>query len=165
MHHRTFEGQSTRRLNLVNSRTKIPQHHRHADLREDPYVPIMSYSSSRGILTRDRSNGQDHHPRGGVFRHHRYATFAHASIHLPSLHPGRSVLASYRIVIFGRWNTDRRGNRQCQVQDPGQGGHPPRPAAPDLRGQAARGRSHAQRLQHPEGVDIASRAPSAWRYH
>ena len=36
---------------------------------------------------------------------------------------------------------------------PRQGGHPTRPAAPDLRRQAARGRPHTFRLQHPEGVD------------
>ena len=35
---------------------------------------------------------------------------------------------------------------------PGQGGYPPRPAEVDLRWQAARGRTHVVRLQHPEGV-------------
>merc|ERR1712146_44710 len=47
-------------------------------------------------------------------------------------------------------------------QDPGQGGHPARPAAPDLRGQAARGRPHAVGLQHPEGVDPPPGPPSPW---
>merc|ERR1711977_462603 len=54
-------------------------------------------------------------------------------------------------------------DRQRQGEDPGQGGHPARPAAPHLRGQAARGRPHALRLQHPEGVDAAPRPPPAWR--
>eukprot|EP00966_Prymnesium_polylepis_P324911 7380908-Prymnesium_polylepis.1 len=36
-----------------------------------------------------------------------------------------------------------RLHRQREGEDPGQGGHPARPAAPDLRGQAARGRPHA----------------------
>merc|ERR1712022_106318 len=48
-------------------------------------------------------------------------------------------------------------------QDPGQGGHPPGPAAPDLRREAAGGRPHTPGLQHPEGVHSAPRAPSAWR--
>merc|ERR1712063_230801 len=48
-------------------------------------------------------------------------------------------------------------------EDSGQGGHPPRPAAPDLRGQAARGRPHPVRLQHPEGVDAPPGAPPARR--
>merc|ERR1712176_376211 len=55
-------------------------------------------------------------------------------------------------------------DRQRQAEDPGQGGHPDGPAAPDLRGQAARGRAHALGLQHPEGVDAAPRAPPA-RWH
>ncbi|OTB13212.1 hypothetical protein K445DRAFT_337106, partial [Daldinia sp. EC12] len=79
---------------------------KNADLREDP-------------------DGQDHHPRGGVFRHH----------------------------------------RQCQVQDPGQGGYPPRPTAPDLRRKAARGRPNPLRLQHPEGVYPPPGPPSPWWYH
>jgi hypothetical protein len=37
----------------------------------------------------------------------------------------------------------QRHHRQCEEQDPGQGGHPPGPAALDLRRQAARGRPHA----------------------
>ena len=36
-------------------------------------------------------------------------------------------------------------------QDPGQRGHPARPAASDLRRQAAGGRPHSVRLQHPKG--------------
>merc|ERR1712118_387535 len=38
----------------------------------------------------------------------------------------------------------------------------PRPAAPDLRGQAARGRPHPLGLQHPEGVDAPPGAAPAW---
>merc|ERR1712048_248042 len=56
-----------------------------------------------------------------------------------------------------------RHDRQCQGEDPGQGGHPARPAAAHLRGQAARGRPHALRLQHPEGVDAAPGAAPARR--
>merc|ERR1711943_110451 len=51
---------------------------------------------------------------------------------------------------------------KSKIQD--KEGIPPRPAAPHLRGQAARGRPHACRLQHPEGVDAAPGAPLA-RWH
>ena len=51
-----------------------------------------------------------------------------------------------------------RHDRQREAEDPGQGGHPARPAAPHLRRQAARGRPHALGLQHPEGVDAPPRA-------
>merc|ERR1719420_137555 len=54
-------------------------------------------------------------------------------------------------------------DRQREGQDPGQGGHPARPAAADLRGQAARGRPHPGRLQHPEGVHAAPGAAPARR--
>ena len=40
--------------------------------------------------------------------------------------------------------------------------HPPRPAAPHLRRQAAGGRTHPGRLQHPEGVHPAPGAAPAW---
>jgi ubiquitin C len=72
---------------------------------------------------RQDAHGQDHHPRGGVVRHH----------------------------------------RRREGQDPGQGGHPPRPAAPHLRGQAAGGRPHSRRLQHPEGEHSALGAAPARR--
>jgi Ubiquitin family len=43
------------------------------------------------------------------------------------------------------------------------GGHPARPAAPDLCWQAAGGWPHPGRLQHPEGVDAApGAAPARW---
>jgi ubiquitin len=51
-----------------------------------------------------------------------------------------------------------------KAEDPGQGGHPAGPAAPDLCRQAAGGRPHAGRLQHPEGVDAAPGAASARRH-
>ena len=50
-----------------------------------------------------------------------------------------------------------RHDRQRETEDPGQGGHPARPAAPHLRGQAAGRWPHAERLQHPEGVDAPPR--------
>lgn len=51
-----------------------------------------------------------------------------------------------------------------KLTHPRQGGYPARPAASDLRRQAARGRPHAVGLQHPEGVDAAPcPAPSWWR--
>merc|ERR1712023_545405 len=56
-----------------------------------------------------------------------------------------------------------RHHRGCQGQDPRQGGHPPRPAAPHLRWQAARGWPHSPGLQHPEGVHSPPCAPSSWR--
>merc|ERR1712078_601967 len=46
-------------------------------------------------------------------------------------------------------------------QDPGQGGDPPGPAAPHLRGEAAGGRPHARGLQHPEGEHAAPGAAPA----
>ena len=54
-----------------------------------------------------------------------------------------------------------RHDRQREAEDPGQGGHPARPAASHFRGQAARGRPHALGLQHPEGVDAPPRLTSA----
>merc|ERR1719498_1255657 len=55
-----------------------------------------------------------------------------------------------------------RHHRGCQGQDPGQGGHPARPAAPDLCGQAARGRPHPAGLQHPEVVHPSPSASPSW---
>merc|ERR1712108_62719 len=57
-----------------------------------------------------------------------------------------------------------RHHRECEGQDPGQGGHPPGPAEADLRWQAARRRKDPLRLQHPEGVHPSSRSPSQGRY-
>ena len=56
----------------------------------------------------------------------------------------------------GRQDGHARGgaiglDRECEGEDPGQGGHPSRPAAPYLCGEAARGWAHPIRLQHPEG--------------
>ena len=44
-----------------------------------------------------------------------------------------------------------RHHRECQGQDPGQGGHPSGSAEADLRRQAAGGRQDPLRLQHPKG--------------
>ena len=44
-----------------------------------------------------------------------------------------------------------------------QGGNSARPAAPNLRRQATRGRPHPLRLQHPEGVHSSLGPPSSWR--
>ncbi|CAN0496388.1 unnamed protein product, partial [Ectocarpus sp. 12 AP-2014] len=61
----------------------------------------------------------------------------------------------------------RRGavghDRRREAEDPGQGGHPPGPAAFDLRRQAAGGRPHPVGLQHPEGIDAAPGASPPWR--
>merc|ERR1711988_14229 len=54
-------------------------------------------------------------------------------------------------------------DRECEGEDPGQGGHPAGPAASDIRGQAARGRAHPCGLQHPEGVYTPPGASPAWR--
>ncbi|CAN0364712.1 unnamed protein product, partial [Ectocarpus sp. 12 AP-2014] len=54
-------------------------------------------------------------------------------------------------------------DRRREAEDPGQGGHPPGPAAFDLRRQAAGGRPHPVGLQHPEGVDAAPGASPPWR--
>jgi len=56
-----------------------------------------------------------------------------------------------------------RHDRQRQTKNPGQGGHPAGPAAPHLRRQAARGRPHALRLQHPERKYITLSAKIARR--
>ena len=79
-----------------------------------------------------------------------------------------SLLSSPPSTTLNRQDHHARGrvlghDRERQVQDPGQGGHPPGPAAPDLRGQAARGWPHARGLQHPEGVDAAPGAAPARR--
>ena len=52
---------------------------------------------------------------------------------------------------------------ECEAEDPGQGGHPPRSAAPHLCWQAAGGWAHSVRLQHPEGGDAALGAAPARR--
>merc|ERR1712166_1163764 len=56
----------------------------------------------------------------------------------------------------------QRHHRQCQGQDPGQGGHSTRSAALDLCRQAAGRWPHLVRLQHPEGVHVAPRVAFAW---
>ena len=53
-----------------------------------------------------------------------------------------------------------RHDSGCQGKDPGQGGHPPGSAAPNLRRQAARGWTYHGGLQYSEGVNTASRAPA-----
>ena len=57
----------------------------------------------------------------------------------------------------------KRQHRERQGQDPGQGGYPPRPAAPDLCWQAAGGWPHTERLQHPEGEHSPPGVAPAWR--
>ena len=56
-----------------------------------------------------------------------------------------------------------RLGRERQGEDPGQGRHPGGPAAPDLRGQAARGRPHARRVQHHGWRGAPPRPPPARR--
>ena len=58
----------------------------------------------------------------------------------------------------------QRYNRKCQGQNSRQRGYPAWPAASDLRRQAAGGRPHPVRLQHPEGVHPPPGAQAArWR--
>ncbi|KAM3370201.1 hypothetical protein ACQJBY_017846 [Aegilops geniculata] len=57
-----------------------------------------------------------------------------------------------------------RGRRQRQGQDPRQGRYPAGPAAPHLRGEAARRRPHPGRLQHPKGVHASPRAAPRRRW-
>merc|ERR1711933_432090 len=53
--------------------------------------------------------------------------------------------------------------RQCEGEDPGQGGYPAGSAALDLRGEAAGGWPHLVGLQHPEGVHAPlGLAPEGW---
>merc|ERR1711934_413086 len=56
-------------------------------------------------------------------------------------------------------NADLREDTHGEDDHPRGGGHPPRPAAPHLRGQAARGWPHSPGLQHPEGVYSPPGAP------
>ena len=53
-------------------------------------------------------------------------------------------------------------DRQCQNEDPGQGGNSAGPAASDLRRKAARGRTYSRGLQYPEGVNPTRCPPSPW---
>merc|ERR1711963_223681 len=53
---------------------------------------------------------------------------------------------------------------ECQGQDPGQGGHPPRPAEADLCWKAAGRWKNSFRLQHPEGVHPPSCPETERRY-
>ncbi|KIH51431.1 ubiquitin family protein [Ancylostoma duodenale] len=56
-----------------------------------------------------------------------------------------------------------RHNREREGQDPRQGRNPSRSAEIDLCRKAARGWSHAIRLQYPEGVHSPSGSSSSWR--
>merc|ERR1712188_144436 len=56
-------------------------------------------------------------------------------------------------------------DRQREAEDPGQGGHPARPAAPHLRGQTVGRWPHPLGLQHPEGVDAPPRPAPPVRKH
>ena len=47
-----------------------------------------------------------------------------------------------------------RHDRQRQTKNPGQGGHPARPAATYFCWQTTGGRPYFVRLQHPEGIDL-----------
>merc|ERR1712018_341925 len=55
-----------------------------------------------------------------------------------------------------------RHHRECQGQDPRQGGHSPRSAEVDLCWQAVGRWSNSLRLQHSEGVNPPSCLASAW---
>merc|ERR1711959_686198 len=55
-----------------------------------------------------------------------------------------------------------RHDRGCEGKDPGQGGHPTRPAALDLCWEAVGGWAYPARLQHSEGVDTPPCASSTW---
>merc|ERR1712198_216155 len=60
-----------------------------------------------------------------------------------------------RLIFAGKQLEDGRTirfYRECQGQNPRQGGNSPRSAEIDLRRKAARGRKNSLRLQHPEGV-------------
>jgi hypothetical protein len=51
---------------------------------------------------------------------------------------------------------------QREGEDPGLGGHPTRPAVPDLCWQATGGRAYLSGLQHPEGVYPSPGAAPPW---
>ena len=56
----------------------------------------------------------------------------------------------------------RMSSAQRVLSPEGQGGHPARPAATDLRRQTAGGRSNSLGLQHPEGEYPSPGAAPAW---
>merc|ERR1712224_583484 len=57
-----------------------------------------------------------------------------------------------------------RHNRECQGENPGQGGYSSGSATPDFRWQTTRGRAHPFGLQHPERVHPALGLASSWWY-
>jgi hypothetical protein len=119
------------------------KHVGHADLRQDP-------------------DGQNHHARRGI---------EVITCSSPLSAPWRSLISLVSPRPTGRppalthrfLPSAQRHHREREAENPRQGGHPARPAAPDLRGQAARGRPHARRLQHPEGIHAAPGVASTRR--
>merc|ERR1712193_202712 len=142
-----------------------PSQGRHADLREDPH-------------SEDQDPGQGGHPPGpaevdlrwqAARRRKDSVRLQHSEgVHPPSCSPSQRRHADLREDPHREdhhpGGRALRHHRECEGQDPGQGGHPPGPAEVDLRWQAARRRKDSVRLQYPEGVHPPSCSPSQGRY-
>merc|ERR1711871_452008 len=142
-----------------------------ADLRQD--ADGEDHHAGRGVVGHHRQRegqdpGQGGHPAGPAaadFRGQAAGGRLHPGrlqhpegVHAPPGTPPARGDADLREDPDGEDHHAGRGvvghHRQREGQDPGQGGHPAGPAAADFRGQAAGGRPHPGRLQHPEGVQL-----------
>merc|ERR1712203_1138873 len=154
-----------------------PSQGRYADLREDPHWEDH-HPGGRALRHHREREGQDPgqggHPPGpaevdlrwqAARRRKDSVRLQHSEgVHPPSCSPSQRRHADLREDPHREdhhpGGRALRHHRECEGQDPGQGGHPPGPAEVDLCWQAARRRKDPLRLQHPEGVHPPSRSPS-----
>ncbi|KAG5464932.1 hypothetical protein LSCM4_00380 [Leishmania orientalis] len=154
---------------------------RHADLREDAHRQDDRAGGGGERHHREREGqdpGQGGHPAGPAapdLRRQAAGGGPHARglQHPEGVHAAPGAAPARRHADLredAHRQDDRAGgggerhHREREGQDPGQGGHPAGPAAPDLRRQAAGGGPHARGLQHPEGVHAAPGAAPARRH-
>ena len=128
------------------SQELLHRHSSHAGERARSWTSINHCNDKRKSLTKSPQPHTTH-------------TYSLASLY--GCHQNTRARADLRENPHRQDHHARRGaerhDRQRETEDPGQGGHPARPAAPHLRGQAAGRWPHAERLQHPEGVDAPPR--------